>query len=470
MRDDPAVTAWIEDAKRTPLAAALERARPGWQLRRAGAELVGACPACGGRDRFSINARKGKWNCRGADGGTSPIGLAMHVGPITEFLKAVEIVAGSPCPRGAALSPEERAALARRNALGDAQWRGRQCFEALAAAGVTDADPYQRRPDDLADDMDAVRAFVEGYRDAQKRWRANDWHRQRALQQARDMWNQATPFARSPLAQYFAHRGVTHIPPGCALRWHNSLDLFGAKPDGGRRVPLHSGPAMLAPIVDRQGAFIGVQRTWLSWDGQGFTTENGKLALTDPVTGDKVDAKKVMGGQRNGLILLGGHARDEEERLSFRDARVLVLGEGRETVLSVYSEFRRKQRPLAGWFFADSVNLGNLGGASIGTVTHPTRVKRSAAGRETPARVPGPEPDMGAPGLWIPPHVETLLLLKDGDSDPFDTEQALERGARRFRRDRKRLIAAGEARLPLNVLIADAAAGMDFNDMVRRAA
>jgi hypothetical protein len=29
------------------------------------AELAGACPACGGDDRFSINVKKRVWHCRG---------------------------------------------------------------------------------------------------------------------------------------------------------------------------------------------------------------------------------------------------------------------------------------------------------------------------------------------------------------------------------------------------------------------
>ena len=33
-------------------------------LRRAGHEMVGPCPSCGGTDRFGVNLNKGIFNCR----------------------------------------------------------------------------------------------------------------------------------------------------------------------------------------------------------------------------------------------------------------------------------------------------------------------------------------------------------------------------------------------------------------------
>jgi putative DNA primase/helicase len=52
----------------------------GMRLKRAGvAEHVGACPRCGGRDRFSRNTRKGVFNCRGCGVGGDSIELVRHV-------------------------------------------------------------------------------------------------------------------------------------------------------------------------------------------------------------------------------------------------------------------------------------------------------------------------------------------------------------------------------------------------------
>lgn len=65
------------------------------QLRREGRELVGPCPACGGRDRFQINVRNGKWLCRA--GGNDAIGLVMHTHGL-DFLGAVELLTGDSLP------------------------------------------------------------------------------------------------------------------------------------------------------------------------------------------------------------------------------------------------------------------------------------------------------------------------------------------------------------------------------------
>ncbi len=39
------------------------------RLRGSRDEYVGPCPACGGKDRFSLNSRKNVFNCRGFGGG-----------------------------------------------------------------------------------------------------------------------------------------------------------------------------------------------------------------------------------------------------------------------------------------------------------------------------------------------------------------------------------------------------------------
>jgi phage/plasmid primase-like uncharacterized protein len=54
--------------------------RLGATLKKAGAcEFAGACPLCGGRDRFSINTRKEIFNCRGCGVGGDAIDLVRHV-------------------------------------------------------------------------------------------------------------------------------------------------------------------------------------------------------------------------------------------------------------------------------------------------------------------------------------------------------------------------------------------------------
>jgi hypothetical protein len=75
-----------------------EVARRGIKLRRSGAGLVGPCPRCGGKDRFSINTRKQTWNCRGCKPKTikgNVIGLVMHFDGC-DFVTAVRTLIGQP--------------------------------------------------------------------------------------------------------------------------------------------------------------------------------------------------------------------------------------------------------------------------------------------------------------------------------------------------------------------------------------
>jgi hypothetical protein len=97
----------------------------GLKLPRSG-ELIAPCPACGGRDRFSINARKQLWNCRGALGGNDSLSLVMHARGL-DFRGAVEFLTGerdlppAPQPRHAPQPAEDddAAKIARARAL----WR-----------------------------------------------------------------------------------------------------------------------------------------------------------------------------------------------------------------------------------------------------------------------------------------------------------------------------------------------------------
>jgi hypothetical protein len=67
-----------------------EIARRNVKLRANGrAEQCGACPKCGGDDRFSINVRKQIFNCRGCDVGGDVIRLVEHLDG-AKFLEACE--------------------------------------------------------------------------------------------------------------------------------------------------------------------------------------------------------------------------------------------------------------------------------------------------------------------------------------------------------------------------------------------
>jgi CHC2 zinc finger/Toprim domain len=73
------------------------------QLQGRSPERFGPCPACGGRDRFSINTKKQVWNCRGCQKGGDVIALVMHLDDL-DFWEAVELLAGVP-PAGQKQQP-----------------------------------------------------------------------------------------------------------------------------------------------------------------------------------------------------------------------------------------------------------------------------------------------------------------------------------------------------------------------------
>jgi hypothetical protein len=91
----------IAEARATSIADVLAGHLAG--MKRHGAEYVGSCPRCGGRDRFSINLTKGDgvFNCRGCGGkGGGAIDLTMWLNGCG-FAEAVEhLVGGSDRSRG----------------------------------------------------------------------------------------------------------------------------------------------------------------------------------------------------------------------------------------------------------------------------------------------------------------------------------------------------------------------------------
>ena len=257
-------------------------------------------------------------------------------------------------------------------------------------------------------------------------------YRERERRIAFDIWRHARPIHNTPAWDYLALRGL-EAPPGAKLRYADDLPAY----DGGGKNAkvLHRGPAMLAAIMGPDRRFAGVHRTWIDLE-----RPKGKALIIDPDTGEPENAKKVRGSQKGNFIELVPQPLPQQ----------LIIGEGIETVLAVWVALRQAGRDLSQTAFWSSINLGNLGGAALSSVPHPTR--RLANNRR--ATVPSPEPDLEAPGIAVPDSISDIVLLGDGDSDRFITECALVRAAARFAQPGRTVRAAW------------APAGKDFNDLL----
>jgi hypothetical protein len=290
-----------------------------------------------------------------------------------------------------------------------------------------------------AQEIDAAKAAAREKERAAARAKADhqsNEFRERERGTVHDTWLRAIKkIAGTPVDDYLRLRGL-EPPVGAHLRFLDDVPYYltGAID----ALVVHRGPAMLAPIVDALGTFRGLHTTWLD-----LSRPNGKALIKDPETGVELPAKKVRGSKA------GNHI----ELIAVKDPVQLIIGEGIETVLSVWVALKRAGDDLARTAFWSAVDLGNIGGRALATVQHPS-IK--TGGRAL--RLPGPEPASDSRTIAIPDTVTDLVLLGDGDSDRLKTECALVRGAARW------------ARPARAVRLAWAPPGQDFNDLLRAAA
>jgi putative DNA primase/helicase len=205
-------------------------------LKRAGRENTGPCPACGGKDRFSVNVTKHKWHCRGHGGGRGAIGMTMHIAGLS-FLQACEDLTGEPNPSGTKakpLSPADQAERARR----------RQKSEARAARRAAQEKAY----------MDDTR---EG---------------------AAAIWQASTPVNGTLAETYLRARGLAL--PG----WPDVLRFHPALPYPGKQKPY---PALVCRVDDMGGELTAIWRIYLREDGRKADVPNAKLGL-GPAAGGAV--------------------------------------------------------------------------------------------------------------------------------------------------------------------------------------
>lgn len=272
-------------------------------------------------------------------------------------------------------------------------------------------------------------------------------YREKERRKAFAIWQAGTSFSDTPAESYLAARAITPLSPRLPLRFHSALPYWHdrTRADGEKEMfVLHEGPALLVPITGPTGTFLGVHMTYIDVERPGE-----KMALVCPESGKKLPSKKVRGSHRCGAI-----------RLVRRQAPTrLVIGEGIETVLSVYlAELYRSQdyrtQVVAQTDYWTSVNLQHLGGKHAETVKHP--FLKTKAGRV--AKVPGPGPDYSdTRALVIPDSIVEVITLMDGDSDPFTCRMVHRRAAARWAVPGRTIKASHPGD------------GIDFNDLLRHA-
>ncbi|KGT75811.1 hypothetical protein MA20_31980 [Bradyrhizobium japonicum] len=371
------------------------------KLRRSGGKLLGPCPMCGGKvssGRFEVFEKDNSWACYAyCNTGGDVISLVQQVEGC-DFRAAIEKLGG-------------------RTAIDAA--RAKELFE-------------ERERKRLAREKTSA-----DYREAE---------RKRLFR----TWRSALPIHATTASFYLEARGLA-LPDHCpGLRYLPSMAYWHGEQldEHGRKSPrqIHKGPAMCGAFIRPDGKFGGLHLTWLA------THESNELhplltfskaEILDPDSGEVLNSKKMRGSKTGAYIAIVMH-----------DApRRLVIGEGIETVLSVWTAMHQAGRPLDDMAFWAAGDLGNLAGRANKTINHPTLKRPNGQ----PQKVPDRFPDLDDPGLSIPESVDELILLGDGDSEPVLTEYAMERAARRYAR---------EGRV---IRIAFAPAGLDFNDLLRAA-
>jgi hypothetical protein len=374
---DEAFEAWRARAADSDILEVAQSNKVGAKLRKRGAEWIGPCPTCAGKDRFAVRPSKQVFNCRGASGG-NVISMVMHACRV-DFMAACEIITGEPPPKGDSAITEET----------------RRKAEELKAKAVE-----KQRRRDLDENL----------------------YRERERKTVFDIWDNAHPLEGSSGAEYLALRGLSFPStlPGRSerLKCVESMPYWLDKD-----TIAHRGPALLAPIIDAARIFRGLHLTYLD-----PVQPKGKIALQDPRerAGVLLDAKKSRGSKQGNYVALIGPP----------DPERLVLGEGNEKLIAVHMAIEATASSsttmvLERTAFWSAADLGNLAGKAIGSVAHPT-LKHAKSGR--PQKVAGPVPDLEAPAIVVPDSVTDLVLLGDTTSDPFTTRLALARASARYAR------------------------------------
>lgn len=266
---DPEFEAWVQRARDVKIEEVASMA--GARLRKAGAEMVGPCPRCQGKDRFSINLKEQVFNCRGAGGGDG-IALVMHTQGV-EFVEACEFINGDPPPRADKSAPP------------------RPVDDRIERERAEERENDQRAKDEADAKAKAKKAMT-----------------------AASIFEGAKPIAGTLADAYLRGRKLAYSYEAVAdLRFAPALEYRGyADPDARDETPLGVFPCMVAAMRNAAGEIVGIHRTYLD--------SRKPEKLKTPGDSGRNLAKKMFG--QKGLIRLG-------------PARpIMAIGEGIETTLA----------------------------------------------------------------------------------------------------------------------------------------
>ena len=130
---------------------------------------------------------------------------------------------------------------------------------------------------------------------------------------------------------------------------------------------------MLGAFIRADGKFGGLHFTWLS-----VGTSPGdviKAEIIDPAEGEMLNPKKMRGSKTGAHIAIASPI----------EPKRLIIGEGIETALAVWTAHHADGRDLSDTAFWAAGDLGNLAGRAARTIPHPTLKRPEAARRPCPS-------------------------------------------------------------------------------------
>ncbi|KGF71167.1 hypothetical protein LL06_00815 [Hoeflea sp. BAL378] len=391
------------------------------------------CPVCGGTDRFAIHPAENAWNCRGCGtGGRDGIGLVAHAKRLdlkrrAEFLEACALSLGEDVPDGAEEISDERRAEMKADAKARAE--------------------------------DAARKATE-------RDRTSGEFREKELAKCRGIYAAAEPgISGTFAAEYLYNRSGLPVDARAMVqpaRCVGKLTYWHGQDERGNPRDIWCGPALVLPFVDGAGEMIGIHQTWIDMDvapkrrpvlyglskagaGAGREDRAGPPTSAWPSAEDlaagyyeRLPTKKMRGTKKGGLLPIAGDM----------SASRWVVGEGSENVCAWLGKELREDFQLAlSTFYAAAGDIGNLAGAAArtGRWKHPLETTVNAAGAVRPVMLPSPDPDPERldEGFPVLAHITELVLLGDGDSEPYWTATMMARAQARA------LLLAPKARVPV---------------------